>query len=45
MSKMKGGLSYGVKGKVNGMGKFDIQGIYKEIGGGKYDGGSGQYKC
>ena len=43
ISNIKPRLSYGVNGNVNGIGNFDIYGIYKQIGAGNYDGATAYY--
>ena len=43
ISTVKPRISYGVNGNVNGIGNFDIYGIYKQIGAGEYDGETGYY--
>ena len=43
ISNIKPRISYGVNGNVNGIGNFDIYGIYKQIKAGNYNGATGYY--
>ena len=43
ISNIKPRLSYGVNGNVNGIGNFDIYGVYRQIGAGNYNGATGYY--
>ena len=43
ISNLKPRLSYGVNGNVNGIGNFDIYGLYKQIGAKTYNGTTGYY--
>ena len=43
ISNIKPRLSYGANGNVNGIGNFDIYGVYKQIGAGNYNGQTAYY--